>query len=83
MDAWLGVCIAFVVTDLALALSALALLAGIRFLRSGAVDALDSSAYAAEPVLNLAFCLRSVPSSSATPPAWSWTPDAGRWPGWH
>lgn len=55
--AWLGVCIAFVVTNFALALSALALLAGVRFIQSGAVDILDSSAYAAEPSFNLMFCL--------------------------
>ena len=55
--AWLGVCIAFVVTNFALSLSALALLAGITFIRSGVVDILDSSAYAAEPVFNTLFCL--------------------------
>jgi putative ABC transport system permease protein len=56
-SAWLGVCLAFVVTSFALGLSSLTLLAAVRFIRSGRVEVMESAAYAVSPVLNLSFCL--------------------------
>lgn len=55
-SAWLGVCVAFVVINFALALSALTQLAGYRAVRSGALAAYDSTAFAFIPALNFVFC---------------------------
>jgi len=55
-SAWLGVSIAFVVTNLALAVSALALLASVTAIESGALDGYDSTALAIVPGINFVFC---------------------------
>lgn len=56
-SAWLGVCIAFVVTNFAFALSALTLLSSVRAISSGALDGYDSAALAVTPSFNIAFCM--------------------------
>jgi putative ABC transport system permease protein len=55
-SAWLGVCVGFVVINFTLALSALAQLAGYRAVKSGALAAYDSTAFAFIPALNFVFC---------------------------
>lgn len=52
---WLGVSLAFVVSNFALVLSALALVSGQRALRAGAIDPLDAGAYVFLPTMNLIF----------------------------
>ena len=54
--AWLGVCVAFVVTNFSLALSALVLLAGSRAVADGSLDLLQSAAFVFTPGMNIAFC---------------------------
>ena len=55
-SAWLGVCVGFIAINFTLALSALAQLAGVRAVQSGALARYDSSAFAFTPALNLVFC---------------------------
>ena len=54
-SSWLGVSLAFVVSNFALVLSALALVSGQRALSAGAIDPLDAGAYVFLPTLNLVF----------------------------
>ncbi len=52
---WLGVSLAFVVSNCALVLSALALVAGERAMRTGEMDVLDSTALVVMPAINFLF----------------------------
>ena len=54
--AWLGVCLGFLVTNLALALSAMVELAGVRGVQSGQLQLLNSTSYTWVPAFNLVLC---------------------------
>ena len=54
--AWLGVSLAFVATNFALALPALVEVAGVRAVTSGELDFWQSASYTIGPALNLAYC---------------------------
>lgn len=53
---WLGVSLAFITTNFALVLSALAMVAGTRFMATQKLDPLDSAAFVLTPAQNLIFC---------------------------
>lgn len=55
-SAWLGVCVAFIVTNFALAIASLVLLAGQNAVRTGVIDLLNSTAFTFLPGLNIVFC---------------------------
>ncbi|HEX8510138.1 MAG TPA: FtsX-like permease family protein [Propionibacteriaceae bacterium] len=55
-SAWLGVCVAFIVVNFTLALTALAQLAGVRAVQSGTLARFDSTAFAFTPAMNFVFC---------------------------
>lgn len=55
-SAWLGVSVAFLVSNLTLALCALVWLAGERMIAAGDLDRLQSGALTLTPELNLVFC---------------------------
>lgn len=54
-SSWLAVSLVFVVSNFALVLSALALLAGARAMRTGEMDVLDSTALVVMPAINFLF----------------------------
>jgi len=55
-SAWLGVCLGFVLTNFALALTALVELAGIRAVRAGQMDLMNSAAFTWGPAFNMVLC---------------------------
>ena len=55
-SAWLGVCLGFLITNVALALAALVELAGVRAVRSGALPLVSSASYTWLPAFNLVLC---------------------------
>lgn len=54
---WIGVSLAFIATNFALVLSALTMVAGIRFMETQNLDPLDSAAFVITPAQNLVFCI--------------------------
>ncbi len=55
-SAWLGVCVAFVVTNFALTLATLTMVSGLAAVRAGRLDILESAAFVFMPGANLIFC---------------------------
>lgn len=55
-SAWLGVCVAFIVTNLALALAALTVNSGMTAVRAGEIAVLESTPFVFIPAANIAFC---------------------------
>lgn len=55
-SAWLGVCVAFIVTNFALSLAALVTVTGLNAVRTGLIDLYSSTAYTFIPEINIGFC---------------------------
>jgi putative ABC transport system permease protein len=55
-SAWLGVCVAFIVPNFALALAALVTVAGLQAVRTGLIDFYASTSFTFIPEMNIAFC---------------------------